>query len=132
MRIHTNATRQTISEAISKAGVTAIRLTEHKSRTHARAFDVALAGSSKRRGQADRNEYAGTWDEWGIFLATIFDEDIATKCPAYNGADDFHHKTGYRFENGAPGDAHGDHTFRYSGTPYVQGCTKCSATMTWR
>jgi len=156
MRIHTDGNRETITRAAFAAGVDLVKCEEHGSRTHARAFEVSLRGSSRRRPNFwDGSDcYAATWDQWGIFLAHIFDADTDARCgsvkhPTYRDGDDFHAKTFRRFlstflivfpetdrpivvEPVTPNDMHGDHTFRFSGTPYVQQCTKCTARFTWK
>jgi hypothetical protein len=140
MRIHTEATFQDILAAIGKAHAYGVRLSEHGSRTHARAFDIKLEGSSKRRpnggtsrGQASDlgTDYAATWDEWGVFLAAIYAVDPTARSWAYRDAEDFHWQTFRRFANGEPSDAHGDHHFVWAGTPGKQQCDKCSARKRW-
>ncbi len=133
MRIHTSATREQVEAAMRKAKVRATAFSEHGSRSRDRAFEVVLSGASRRRQNGGEREYAATWDQWGVFLASIFEVDPAMKCWAYDGVDAFDHRTNYRFEGAeAPADAHGDHTFRFSGTPYTQSCTKCSAISRWK
>lgn len=150
MRIHTNASETIVRRAAIKAGVE-LRMTVHKSRTHDHGFEVSLRGASRRRPNFYNGDgsYAATWDQWGVFLAAIFDADVLTRCgsgkrPTYADAEDFHRKTFGRFITDArvypdaglvlttPTDMHGDHTFKFAGVPYVQKCTKCSAQYTWQ
>ena len=143
MRIHANTlTSSKIYEAARIARVTVEHLTEHGSRKRAHAFEVKLSGESRRRPNnngAHGDVFAATWDQWGVFLACLFDADDSIIIPtAYEDRDQFQYRTDARFvkigggwENYWPNDAHGDHTFRYAGIPYTQGCTKCSAVQRW-
>lgn len=134
MRIHANTlTDADVYAAARLARVELATFTRHGSRSRDHAYEIKLTGESRRRpnGGSYDNEYAATWDQWGVFLAALFNADASIKCWAYDGAFDFHQRTMYRFEDGWPADAHGDHTFRYNGTPYQQECTKCSAIQRW-
>lgn len=112
MRIHTDTiTHLDIYDAARAAG-SAVDFTaeEHASRTHARAYEVKLTGSSPRRPNTGRrgadwgtDEHAATWDEWGLFLAHLYDVDPdaragGAKIPVYRNASDFYVKTGDRFD----------------------------------
>jgi hypothetical protein len=140
MRIHTDASIQEIQAAISASGAYEAEDTMwHASQTHTHAFDVHLAGSSRRRpgfgSYADH--YAATWDEWGLFFAALYRADANARCggsvksPVYANAGDYHRQTANRFLHGRPDDMHGDHDFRFNGTLYEQKCTKCSAVKRW-
>ena len=142
MRIHTNATLAQIENAASIAKVDWLNteITEHKSRSRERAFEVKLAGNSRRRpngGPKGYDHYAATWDQWGIFLGNVFVVDPEMKCWAYDGIDDFDWQTGERFFEGSiPEDMHGDHKFDWVGVlvtgASLQRCRKCTATRKWR
>ena len=113
---------------------TDMEYTEHGSKSRARAFDVHLTGSSKRRPnrRSDPDAYAATWDQWGVFIAALFVLDRTLTIPrAYKDEREFHLRTDSRFVRGWPEDAHGDHTFRWNGVPFEQTCTKCSAVTRW-
>jgi hypothetical protein len=113
MRIHTsdaitNGTLYVARRAASKIGqgwVDFHRANLYDSRSHDRAWDVVLAsdGTVNRRrvnsgARGDRpRPYAATWDQWGVVFAHIFAADPGAKCYAYDGAADFHDKTGGRF-----------------------------------
>ena len=58
------------------------------SRTRERGFVVRLSGNSK---SAMRNlsDKAATWDEWGIFIAAIFERDPNAVVGWYKTRDDF-------------------------------------------
>jgi len=140
MRIHTDATLATLRKAAAVAQVDMVKCEPHGSRTHARAFEVSLRGSSKRRPNFYNGDgsYAATWDQWGIFLAEIFTADREARCgtakhPIYRDAEHFDAVTRYRFDGHGivPNDMHGDHRFKYA-APYTQACTQCSASHTWK
>src|SRR6476469_3650019 len=119
MRIHTNSiTRGRMAECIyvndKLEDVYFGRLDDKGSRIRDHAFDVKLEawegsdinGTKRRRvnsGFAGAGTYiAATWDEWGFFLARVFELDPEALCgsksyPVYDGADDFHAKTDNKF-----------------------------------
>lgn len=152
MRIHTDTlTTRDIYEAARIGHADVVVLTEHKSRSRDHAFTVKLEGDSRRRPNGGRtggdgSGYAATWDQWGVFLAVLFDRDPEMVTPYYADAYTFHWQTDFRFVpqtkyfNAAgsgvivwwPEDAHGDHTFRFAGEPGGQECTKCSAIRRWQ
>lgn len=169
MRIHSNTLSAIDIFEAARISRTTLTWSTQGSRIRERSWDVTLTGESKRRpndrGRHQSWEFAATWDQWGVFLAVLFDRDPEALCgtvkrPAYADRADFHRKTGDRFRPvgiitadtpGAlavtgddydgtsgpvyrqertywPADAHGDHTFRPSGTPGVSVCSRCSAT----
>jgi len=85
------------------------------------------------------DEYAATWDQWGLLLSDLFYLDPKMKVggykhPYYRNADDFHFQTGDRFKRrfrveDLP-DFHGDHSWQI-GVPHEQTCRKCSAVKRW-
>lgn len=105
MKIHLNfATPETLLwEARKIADVGTERCKWSGSRTHEKKADVILTGHSthatnQRHGFHD--EYtprAASWDQWGIYLAVIFDQAPDTKTDYYADAGDFHRQTGMRF-----------------------------------
>jgi hypothetical protein len=104
---------------------------EHGSRSHARAFDVILEGNSGRRANFGGTHEAATWDEWGIFLNSVFDTDPEAKTSYYKNEDDFHWQTNGRFEFLTVADAHKSHKWEFdgmaaTGSYSVQSC-KCGA-----
>lgn len=138
MRIHTDTlTHDDLTDAARAAGVSLNKSTQHGSRRRARAFEVLLEGSGTRGnsgwyGAADRQ--AATWDEWGVFLAVLFDRDTLATIPGvYENAEHFHWVTGNRFDAlTMPADTHKRHSFRYDGTSAtgsysVSNCTRCTA-----
>lgn len=148
MRIHTNLTYSQMRDALSNSGAfwAGYRtLTEHKSSSHPRAFEVALTGSSNSRPNSGTSgasdDYAATWDEWGAVMAAIFDADPdarmggTAKRPVYADRDHFHFATGDRFrpvtyrpDTYLPEDTHARHSWDYEGEGVGFKCRKCSAT----
>ncbi|WAA19716.1 hypothetical protein SEA_DALILPOP_89 [Gordonia phage Dalilpop] len=68
-------------------GVSLHRDSQHNSRSRRRAFDVILSGDASSRintgwrgGPADE-PHAATWDQWGAFLARLFDADETLTIP---------------------------------------------------
>jgi len=133
MRLHSDIlTRTDIREATRAFGMTGVRveITDHGSRARERAFEVHLTGTSPRRpnsGSAtgpNQDDYAATWDEWGMFFAALFEVDpnmIAGSPgqPAYANANAFHAATEWRFTGLTASQQHrshkwvplGDHVF---------------------
>lgn len=113
-----------------------VTATSHGSRSHRGAFEVSLESTSNSRKNSGKygagDEYAATWDEWGVFLARLFNLDAnavmgSVKHPTYRNAEHFHAVTGNRFESlELPEDTHKRHNWQYS--VGVTECTKCSAT----
>lgn len=108
MRLHADVlTRQDILDAAKDGPIAFERLTEHGSRSHARAFEVKLSGSGTHKNDgaygAQTDVQAATYDEWGIFLGRLYAIDpgmiVGTvKRPIYAGLNDFHYQTGERFD----------------------------------
>jgi hypothetical protein len=137
MRIHTNLHRDSFQTAARTAGVDFERLTEHGSRSAARAFDVILTGHGVTGGQWGNSGTNGaapyktaTWDEWGIFLNAIFQADPGARTRDYDSAEDFHTVTGGRFETLTPAEQHLRHRWTPDGN-YGADC-KCGAHVQWR
>jgi len=133
MRIHTALNGSDVTAAARMAGVQFERCSLHKSRTHTRAYDVILSGSNTRRRNTGTSpyrtdDYAATWDEWGIFLAELFRRDPQIKCAYYRDAADFHWQTGNRFKTLRLVDQHRTHNWSYSMTLQARGCA-CGAVM---
>ena len=63
------------------------------SRKRDHGFIVYLAGSSPRRSQHDRDVYAATWDEWGIWIAALYDIDPEAIIGQYWSREDFYDTT---------------------------------------
>lgn len=146
MRIHTDTlTAHDIVRSAAARGMSDVRaertigvhasLTMHRSLSRRHAFDVRLTGTSSRRPngwdpQWWDDVHAATWDEWGMFLATLFDLDPnaivgSVKHPIYAGREHFHAVTRGRFKMLTADQQHGraghrwDSANRY--TTFVSG-----------
>lgn len=115
-------------------------VSEHGSRSHARAFEVSLEGNGYRKNTGKYGageEFGATWDEWGVFLARLFDIDAnavagAVKHPVYRDGYDFHAKTADRFVDlELPEDTHKRHNWKATGRIGHRACTKCTAEQIW-
>ena len=105
MRIHTDtiAYTQTLRDALYQTtrGVVLQECNRGKSRSHAYAYDVALQsdgtpdrwGTSRRRTRANGERYAASYDDWGFWLAALFELDPTMKAGPYTGRADFHVQT---------------------------------------
>jgi len=137
MRIHTNLCQGMIDIAAKIAGVRFERCTLHGSRSRDHAFDVILSGNSGRRSGFGGDYEAASWDQWGIFLGFIFENDPDATCWAYKDAGDFHWQTGYRFEDLTLEEATRFHKWSlgeydgYSSTSHCQH-TDCTAVRRWK
>jgi hypothetical protein len=128
MRIHSSKLdRAFIEDAARHANVAVAKYSEHTSRSHGRAFEVVLTGSSGHKSQAT-GDNAATWDEWGIFLARLFAIDPAAKATYYESGEHFHWATGNRFMNLFPSQQHSRHNWQYGGqvVPGAFSVSECS------
>lgn len=148
MRIHTDKLTETdVYQAARRAGeAVRVTVTEHGSKSRARAFNVTLTGTSSRRpnnGTGGRyrdgvgtDDYAATWDEWGMFLGELFRRDPAAVVPnVYESGEHFRWVTGARFDNLTPLYQHGRAGHKWSGrypnvtgVYYISECRGCEAT----
>lgn len=87
----------------------------HGSRSHDKAFEVHLACDEKVKGDkrfwtnsgnrganSEANgtgTYAATYDEWGYFIAQLFDVDPQMKFGTYTDHDQFHRVTEYKYND---------------------------------
>ena len=140
MRLHSDIlTRTDVYKAARAAGSgVSVTCTPHGSRKRSHAFEVTLTGTSNRRpnygnGQDNgRDDYAATWDEWGMFFAALYSIDTEMIAgSAYADAATFHYRTGDRFESLTPADQHPSHRWQWTGTPREQSCTGCDAVQRW-
>lgn len=138
MRIHTDklSALDIYAAANFTAGARVDEVTEHGSRTRARAFRFYLLGSSSfRPNQRDHgpDDYAATWDEWGIVIGQLFARDPAAHFGrnSYRSAEDFHYKTGHRFVPGfiTPAMQHRRH--RWEPTFNHEAYCECGAVQRW-
>lgn len=90
MRIHSDTLGYLdLRIAAERANVHMFEGEEHGSRKRARAFEVSLSGSSKYAAQRDTSYKAATWDEWGIFLDTLYQDDPQMIAGQYKSRHDF-------------------------------------------
>ena len=118
MRLHTDLTAAEVRHLTpqAKAAVLIDGMTEHRSRTgKARGLEVKLTGTSNRARNDGSGEAAATWDEWGIFLAALYEADPgmivggSLERAIYRDGDDFHWKTGDRYRTLTGADQHRQH-----------------------
>lgn len=137
MRIHSD--RITPADLFTAASIAGVRIDDfsiHGSRTRATALRFYVFGSSYHRpNQRDHgpDDYAATWDEWGILLGHLFsvDPEAHTGRYGYRSAEDFHNKTGHRFVPGftTPATQHKRH--RWEPTYAHESYCECGAVMRW-
>ena len=100
MRIHTNELYSgdfmNLAEHIEEIQIVALDQ-GFGSRSHDRAYEIRLTGSSKSAPRNMPGCKAATYREWGRFLALVFKFDPGAKCGTYNGVSDFDAKTGGEF-----------------------------------
>lgn len=137
MRIHTDTlTYSDIYRATNAAEMVgvSVSITAHGSRSRATAFDVTLTGTSSRRpnpgtgGRYPSDDHAATWDEWGMFLAALFNADPnafagSAAHPVYANRDHFHAVTGDRFRTLTAPYQHGAGGHRWD---YTNGNLTCA------
>jgi hypothetical protein len=138
MRIHADSlTFRQIADAAQVAHVDLDTMIDHGSRKRNKAFEIHLTGDSPRRPNsgkygADGDDFAASWDQWGIFLAELFKADESVTIPRiYGDADQFNEATGGRFETltyGSPS-YHREHKWNSHGH-YTASC-KCGARKSW-
>jgi hypothetical protein len=116
MRIHSDSIDALeIRKAARIASVAFTRFSLHGSRKREAAFDVILTGASSRR-QNGGPDKAATWDQWGIFLGTLYALDAEMSTPYYGSAEEFHWKTANRFRDITPADYVYGHNHRWEWT----------------
>lgn len=128
------------------AGVHVDDLTAHGSRSHVRSLNLYLFGTSYHRPNGREygpDEYAATWDEWGIVLARLFTVDPdaivgSVKRPTYAGAAHFHWATDDRYRTLTPDAQHKRHRWTWGGDAgnattgrvySMHACEGCDAVM---
>lgn len=138
MKLHTDLIKSLdLYNAAAQAGRGVdVSFTSKGSRSRDHAFDVTLTGTSSRRPNSGRSgasdDYAATWDEWGMFFAHLYEIDPQMKCWAYDDANDFHFKTAARFRCLTPEQQCKNHKWEYQGTAatgayHIQQCFKCDS-----
>lgn len=123
MRIHSDTlTRESLGGMLADLpGVYFDHISTHGSRKRRRGLEVRLIGNSPYWNMAGTDK-AATWDEWGVFMARVFDADPFALIGGETEVA-FNLRTNYRFDaDGLPEDTHPRHTWGERGK-----CTKCSA-----
>lgn len=135
MKIHSDIlTESDIHAATCAAGMRGVDadVITRGSRSRKRSLDMKLTGTSTRRpnpGTGSRgysDDYAATWDEWGMVINALFDIDPKAIIGQYPSAAHFHAATRTRFENLTAPYQHGNHKFEYEGG--IMACKFCEAT----
>ena len=111
MRIHSDTlTVDDLHRAMRESGIAAEGVfldgvMQHGSRTRRQAFEVSLRalpgrdrnGKARRAPNSGQSGAAGgkaaTYDEWGFWLARLFEYDPAAVMSYYKSRDDFHRAT---------------------------------------
>ena len=85
------------------------KLDECGSRSHDHAFEVKLGADMKIKGDGRRwtnsgnhgkgETYSALYDEWGWFIAGVFEQDPDAKFGPYADYEDFHNKTHGAYQN---------------------------------
>lgn len=141
MRLHTDILAPSdIYRAVTAAGMTGVHVeaTRHGSRARDHAFEVHLTGTSSRRPNGGNYGagagYAATWDEWGMFLAALFELDPQAIAgtpgrPTYASGETFHAATWDRFKSLTAPHQHGGsgHKWTRDGYSPWQECDSCEA-----
>lgn len=116
MKLHTKLNNHQINEAMTHVkerglvadGIYFVQFAYENSQSHPYGYLIQLGTNenttpgNKRRGRkqvanGDRI-WAATYDEWGWFIAEIFECDPNAKFGYYKNYDDFHEKTGHLFK----------------------------------
>jgi hypothetical protein len=106
MRIHANTlTRREIYDAARVARVDLDTFDDKGSRKRDHAFEILLRGESRRApnqgtrhwSEREYGQKAATWDQWGVFLAILFDADPTMVTPYDASRAAFHKRTARRF-----------------------------------
>ena len=112
MRIHTDLPMNDIRALVNTMeDVYFTRLEQSGSRSRSHKFDVILTGTSNRPQNFGGEDKAATWDEWGQFIARVFDADPNAIVGQYRSLGHFEWSTEDRFKDGdaLPGDTHQQH-----------------------
>jgi hypothetical protein len=106
MRVHSSIITERDLFAAVPQGCYLKQPSRHGSRSHGAAFECQLRGAEARhtrrpnsgtRGADWGDEYAATYDDWGHWIARLFDIDPDAKMTYYSDREDFHRQTDYRY-----------------------------------
>lgn len=130
MRIHTTLTAQEIREigqSFNHIGVAVQTIEAHGSRKRARRLDVGLSGHSIAGGAYGALDYTtATYDEWGMFIAAIYERDETAIVGPYTTQTVFRDVTQFRFDQLDVEDMCKRHRWNAQGNYYFY-CPKCGA-----
>ncbi len=134
MKIHSDILSPIqIHQATIAAGMRGVdaEVTVAGSRSRQASLNVSLTGNSKRRTNSGQygagDEYAATWDEWGIFIQALYEIDPQALIGQYGERGVFEACTGGRFQSLTAPYACADHRW-FSVGAMRQECKWCSAT----
>ena len=138
MRIHSDKlTYRDLLDGAALAGVDLVDCDSVGSRSRAKAFKLGLTGTSCYRTNFGGDHQAATWDEWGMFLAHLYEVDPEFHCGArsYKNAEHFHWMTGNRFRTLTKDLQHKRHQWNPQGRAatgaYAVSRCKCGAIQRW-
>ena len=109
----TNAMREVKQRGQVTEDVFFVQFDYENSRSHANGWKIQLGTFDKTTGptksrhykntgqwgaDSDSRIWAATYNEWGWFIAEIFEMDPDATFGYYKGINDFHKKTGWKFE----------------------------------
>ena len=104
MRIHTQLSKAVIASHLGMPDdVTIHVVSEHGSRSHRTAYEVALRGDGRRhtRNPNTRDDSipgkAATYDDWGQYLAVLYRQDASMKAGPYKNRSDFERQTKHKY-----------------------------------
>ena len=105
VKVHTNTLLPAdLINAAPDPTVEVIVVAQQGSRSHARAYDVTLRGVGARHSRRPNSGHQGaapgkaaTYDDWGWWLARLYDIDPSVKAGGYHGREDFHAQTEGKF-----------------------------------
>lgn len=132
MRLHTTTITATdVYAAVRDLPGVYAEVTTHGSRKRDHALEVKLTGTSSRRPNSGNggagDDYAATWDEWGVMFQRLFDLDDTMTCYAYDDRADYMWKTDWRFVDFDIAGQHRNHRWEFAGVPREHVCATCDA-----
>ncbi len=112
MKVYSNIiTRATVGTAVNESPATFQNthslegwfepIREFTPRGGGNGFEFFLSGSSPYRAQHDREEFAATWDEWGIVIDALYFVDPNARIGHYKNRADFFAQTQDALESNA-------------------------------
>jgi hypothetical protein len=134
MKIHSDVIKYSdLVQAVHARGMVGVKLADCEtkgSRSRKRSFDIRLTGNSASRpnfGAGNGDEHAAQWDEWGIFIDTLFTLDPEAIIGVYKTYAAFKEATCGRFDTLTGPETHRRHRWDFV-YPYHFECS-CGAEM---